>query len=511
MQQLARGTVVGIGYAVIVEVLEAEATLILEPPVAGRYRHISGDAIILARLQFETAVIAFIGQRLQRFGIEGLLCGTGHRMQLANIAAVVHHLACDNQIVLVVDGDLHIVACYSLAILDQKPGVRIGQRQLRLTAFFQPGKVGLRARALGHQRRHLGADIPTISSAAAARTFSAVLLRLRRIVVFKRLAVSLDLQIQLCDLFFEPLAREDGSLAGIAVEERAVDCHDAAADQVKLAKQQHEAAVHRLQRFPVLLAEIGYRPIARPQVLQKPDQFQIAAGFPFQPSRRADLIGITIKVQLQQVGRVIRRLSGFVYGTIRMAEAELCKVKRTNKALDRPDKIIRPDIVLNPRRKKTGLLPALTGLECTIRHTTNLTSISKSGFLPSLDGQITHARMRIAAISFDSGVRIDKSRACPKNPAPIPKANSPFSTSSMKTTPSAPTAACLPSFWAGWTATSPRVLSLPGRIAKSPRSPGDLRWRSRASAASARRRSNSSGSVTPKSASSSEALARPLP
>src|SRR5260370_37072131 len=57
-----------------------------------------------------------------------------------------------------------------------------------------------------------------------------------------------------------------------------------------------------------------------------------------------------------------------------MAEAELCKVESANKALDRSDRIVRPDIVLNPGRKQTGLLPALAGLECAIRPKPNRTS-----------------------------------------------------------------------------------------------------------------------------------------
>ena len=61
----------------------------------------------------------------------------GDHMQLADIATVVHHLASDNELVLVINGDLHIVACNSLAALDQMPGVRIGQRQLRLAAVIQ--------------------------------------------------------------------------------------------------------------------------------------------------------------------------------------------------------------------------------------------------------------------------------------------------------------------------------------------------------------------------------------
>jgi hypothetical protein len=55
-------------------------------------------------------------------------------MELVDVAAVVHHFARDNEFVLVVHDSLHIVARNTLTALDQKPGVRIGQGQLRLAA-----------------------------------------------------------------------------------------------------------------------------------------------------------------------------------------------------------------------------------------------------------------------------------------------------------------------------------------------------------------------------------------
>jgi hypothetical protein len=70
-----------------------------------------------------------------------------------------------------------------------------------------------------------------------------------------------------------------------------------------------------------------------------------------------------------------------------MAEAELPKVESANKALDRPHRIVRSNIVLNPSRKETGLLPALAGLEWAIRHELNRTSTPKKAeFLLSLVG-----------------------------------------------------------------------------------------------------------------------------
>ncbi|MGA7071129.1 hypothetical protein [Bradyrhizobium sp.] len=51
---------------------------------------------------------------------------------------------------------LNIVARNTLAALDQKPGVRIGQRQLRLTTRLQPIEIDLRAPTrLGKNGVHL--------------------------------------------------------------------------------------------------------------------------------------------------------------------------------------------------------------------------------------------------------------------------------------------------------------------------------------------------------------------
>ena len=95
-QQLAGRTSVRIGCAVIAEVLEAEAACLLEQPVALRRRHIGLDAVVLARLQFGAAVITFVGQYLQCLRIKGLFGSFCHRIELVDVAAVVHHFARNN-------------------------------------------------------------------------------------------------------------------------------------------------------------------------------------------------------------------------------------------------------------------------------------------------------------------------------------------------------------------------------------------------------------------------------
>src|ERR1019366_2501800 len=184
----------------------------------------------------------------------------------------------------------------------------------------------------------------------------------RCIIVFERLAVSFDLLFQVCDLFGEPPARENARLAGVAMEEGAVDRNKGSADKAELSCQQHETTVHRLQRLPVLLAEVGDCSITGLQVPEQPDQLQIATRFPLQPTRRPDLVDVAVKIELQQIGRIVGRLPHF-HAAVRMTETEPGEVEGANEALDRTYRIARPYIVLNPGRKKTGLSAVLTALE----------------------------------------------------------------------------------------------------------------------------------------------------
>src|SRR5882724_3177694 len=73
-----------------------------------------------------------------------------------------------------------------------------------------------------------------------------------------------------------------------------------------------------------------------------------------------------------------------------MPETELGEVEGANEAVDRPNRIVQTDIVLDPGRKQTGLLAALAALERAIRHKPNRTCCSRKcpPFLPSLVGQI---------------------------------------------------------------------------------------------------------------------------
>src|ERR1700685_3121416 len=234
MQQLAGRTAVGIGCSIIAEVLAGEAAFLLELTVAFVRRHVGLDAVILAGLEILTVIIAGIGQYLHGLGFENLLGRFCHFVEMACIAAI-DDLAFDDQLVLVVNDALNVVAGNGLVALAQKPCIRIGLGHLSLITGLQILEIGPGAFTLGHQLLHFVPDIATAALVAIPRTIGA-LPCLRRVVGVERRPVSLDLLVQFGDLFGQLPAREDAVLAGIAVEQGAIDRNKSSADQVKLTK-----------------------------------------------------------------------------------------------------------------------------------------------------------------------------------------------------------------------------------------------------------------------------------
>src|SRR5437764_8656600 len=79
-----------------------------------------------------------------------------------------------------------------------------------------------------------------------------------------------------------------------------------------------------------------------------------------------------------------------------MLEPQLCKIERADEDVDRADRVVQPDIVLDPGRKQVGLLAAIAALERANRHKPNRTLKAPKcpSFLPSLDVLI--CRMSLA-------------------------------------------------------------------------------------------------------------------
>ena len=89
----------------------AEPALRLQTAGSLRLRNISEDAVVLATLQRGAIVIADIGDSLERLAPERLLRRFGQLIKLARIVAVIDDLARNDELVLVIDSDLDVVAC----------------------------------------------------------------------------------------------------------------------------------------------------------------------------------------------------------------------------------------------------------------------------------------------------------------------------------------------------------------------------------------------------------------
>ncbi len=120
--------------------------------------------------------------------------------------------------------------------------------------------------------------------------------RLRAVVGLQLPAIGLDVAVECRHLLGKPLARHDARLAGVTVEERAVDRHQRATRQAKFTHEQHKLTVHRFERAPIIAAETGNGPMAGRQAPQQPDQFEIALGLSLQPARGTDLIEIAVEI-----------------------------------------------------------------------------------------------------------------------------------------------------------------------------------------------------------------------
>ena len=112
-----RRTVVNVGLGIVAERFVREAALLLQAPRSLGRRDIGANAAFLAFVQRRAIVLAGVGGRLQRLGFQRLFCGFGHLVKLARIVAVVDDLARNDQLVLVINRDLNVVARHHLAVL----------------------------------------------------------------------------------------------------------------------------------------------------------------------------------------------------------------------------------------------------------------------------------------------------------------------------------------------------------------------------------------------------------
>src|SRR3984885_2040615 len=239
----------------------------------------------------------------------------------------------NNEMILGVDGTLHIVPDHSAAsaTCGHRTRIGIGQGYLSVLGLHHLAVQSVQALNLLAQRRNLLVEpsdlgfryrFPlTVGTVELREITGNALVNLRQTA----------LHLGLCEV---PITRVDG------LELAAVDRNARFAEQFKTAAQHHELAANPADGLAVILAEVGYGLEVRHQASGQPNQFDVALALPLQTPARLHPIEVSVDVNLQQRCRMI----GWPSCCLRLntAEAQPRQVKLIDKDINRSNRIVLP-------------------------------------------------------------------------------------------------------------------------------------------------------------------------
>jgi len=145
------------------------------------------------------------------------------------------------------------------------------------------------------------------------------------------------------------VARVDG------FELRAVDRNAGFRQQPHASAQRDKLGADFLYRGPIVLAEVGNGLVVGRKPLDEPDHFQIAPGLALQTTARLDAIQITVDVELQEGGGMIRGPTSC--RRIDTIKAQLAKIERIDERIDRANRIALVDKIIEAFRQQRRLSP----------------------------------------------------------------------------------------------------------------------------------------------------------
>ena len=212
---------------------------------------------------------------------------------------------CDDQMVLGIDSDLHVVPddAGALAAGRHRAGIGIGQGDL-----FVGRGLDLLTNLLE------GLHLP---SQALDLLLEADCLCLSHIAVLPVGAiqgrkVARDAGLHLLNALGDLCHCEVLVAIVDCLELAPVDRNDSPREKIELTAQHDELRTGRADCRPAVAAEVGDRLEVRRQSAGQPHQLDVALGLPFEPPARLDAIEIAVEIDLQQrrgmIGGAARRL-----------------------------------------------------------------------------------------------------------------------------------------------------------------------------------------------------------
>src|SRR3984957_9072045 len=252
----------------------------------------------------------------------------------------------NNEMMLGVDGTLNIVPDHpaTSATCGHRASIGISQRYLLVLGLHHQGVQTVEALNLLAQRRNLlvkprdlGLRYPfplAIGAVELREITGNALVNLRQP----------SLHLGLGEV---PVPRVDG------LELAAVNRNARFAEQLKASAQHHKLTADPADGLAIVLAEVGYCFEVRHQAAGQPNQLDVALALPLQAPARLYPIKVSVDVNLQQRRRMVswpsRRLRLYA------AKAQLGQIKLIDKDIDRSNRIVLAQIVIQPLRKQSAL------------------------------------------------------------------------------------------------------------------------------------------------------------
>src|SRR6266851_6606130 len=196
-----------------------------------RTRHVRVDPSLLAGLDVLDLEIAPIGHDRDPLHSENLLCRFGGLCQQTHIHNLVRDLLLDDQLVLYIDGDLHIVAHRNMGMRRHRSAVGVGERDLALPRLVQ-------------FRQHLLVPLTPLPNRGdllgQVLDPRAALPALGGVALVEALKIVLELGVSGFDELGQRRPREIAILVVDRLDPRAIHCKQLPAKQVQLAAQQYK-------------------------------------------------------------------------------------------------------------------------------------------------------------------------------------------------------------------------------------------------------------------------------
>jgi hypothetical protein len=119
--------------------------------------------------------------------------------------------------------------------------------------------------------------------------------------------VARDLGVDLLSFLGDPTLTEHAESAGRGTNLRTIDRHKYASEEPLVAAKKNEGAAGTDDSSAVVTPEISNRLMVGRETTDEPHHLDVALALALEPARRADLVEVTVNVELQQVARIIAR------------------------------------------------------------------------------------------------------------------------------------------------------------------------------------------------------------